>query len=108
LLDQETCNLITVHALFKPDAGGSQSQVTTHEGVIAWTLPASTSPLAAPRPVSSAAAPEKVICKKSLRTGSLADYERTCMTQREWATQSDETKLLWDDIQGRKGSSHGD
>jgi TonB family protein len=107
LLDQETCNLITLHALFKPDAGGSQSQVATHEGVIAWKLPASTSLLAAPQAVSSASVPEKVICKKILRTGSLADYERTCMTRREWATQSDEAKEMWDDIQGKKGSTHG-
>jgi TonB family protein len=107
LLDQETCTLITLHALFKPDAGGSQSQVTTHEGVIAWKLPASTSLLAAPRPVSSAAAPEKVICKKTLRIGSLADYERTCMTRREWARQTDEEREMWDEIQGRKGATKG-
>jgi TonB family protein len=107
LLDQETCNLITLHALFKPEAGGSQSQVTTHEGVIAWKLPASTSPLAAPQAVSSASAPEKVICKKTLRIGSLADYERTCMTRREWARQTDEEREMWDEIQGRKGATKG-
>ena len=106
LLDQETCNIITLHAQFKPDPGLSPSQVHTSEGMIAWKLPASATPLATPRPVQSAEL-DKVVCKKSVRTGSLADVERTCLTLREWTRQSDESKEVWEDIQGKKGNTHG-
>jgi TonB family protein len=107
LLDQETCNVITLHAQFKPDPGLSPSQVRTSDGIITWKLPASATTLAPPQPVAAAAAPEKVICRKTLRTGSLAAYDRTCMTAREWSRQSDATKDTWDEIQGRKGSTKG-
>jgi TonB family protein len=107
LLDQETCNLITLHAQFKPDPGLSPSQVRTTQGVINWKLPASLTVLPPPMPVTEAVAPEKVVCKKTVRTGTLAGFERTCMTQREWNRQSDEAKQVWDEVQGRKGSSKG-
>lgn len=107
LLDEETCNVITLHAQFKPDPGLSPSQVRSSEGMITWKLPASSTALPPPQPVSTAAAPEKVICRKTLRTGSLAAYDRTCMTAREWSRQSDATKETWDEVQGRKGSTHG-
>ena len=107
LLDEETCKLITLNAVFKPDPGSSPSQTRTSEGVINWRLPASMTVVAPPTPVTAANAPEKVICKKSVRTGTLAGFERTCMTQREWNRQSDETKQTWDEIQGRKGSTKG-
>jgi TonB family protein len=107
LLDEETCKIITMNAQFKPDPGLSPSQTRTSEGMIAWKLPASTTALASPKPVTLADAPEKVICKKSVRTGTLAGFERTCMTQRQWDRQSDETKQVWDEIQGRKGSTKG-
>lgn len=107
LLDQETCNVITLHAVFKPDAGLSGSQVRTSEGLIAWKLPSSTNSLSPPKPATDASALDKVICKKSVRIGSLADVERTCLTVREWARQSDDMKQPWDELQGRKGSTHG-
>jgi TonB family protein len=107
LLDQETCNLVSMNALFKPDPGMSPSQVRTSEGLIAWKLPSSTSALAAPKAVTPASAPDKVFCKKTIRTGTLAGFERTCMTQREWARQSDDQKEPWQELQGRKGSTSG-
>ena len=107
LLDQETCKLITLNAVFKPDPSLGPSQTKTHEGVINWKLPASTIVLGAPQAISGDAAPEKVICKKNVRTGTLAGVERTCMTQRDWNRQSDETKQTWDELQGRKGSTRG-
>jgi len=106
LLDQETCNLVTLHAQFQPEQGLSASQVRTHTGVIAWKLPASVTQLQAPQTIASAAS-EKVICKKTVRIGTLAGFERTCMTQREWNRQSDEMKEPWADVQGKKGSTSG-
>ena len=107
LLDNETCQLITLHAQFTPDPNLSPSQTKTHDGLIAWKLPASVTALAPPKPIAPAAAPEKMICKKVLRAGTLADHERTCMTPTEWAKQSDEMKQPFADVQGRKGSSSG-
>jgi TonB family protein len=107
LLDQETCNLITLHAEFKPEEGLSGSQVRTREGVIAWKLPGSSTSLAAPQVMASNDANEKVVCKKTVRTGTLAAFERTCMTQREWARQSDNERETWQEVQGKKGSTSG-
>jgi len=107
LLDEETCNLITLHAEFKPETEGSRSQLRTREGVIAWKLPGSSTQLAAPRQLAAGSAPEKKVCKKTIRTGTLAGFERTCMTPTEWNRQADEMRQPWEDIQGKKGSTHG-
>lgn len=108
LLDAETCKLVTLNAVFKPDAGLSPSQTKTSQGVINWRLPDSKGrALPAPTAIASGAAPEKVVCKKALRTGTLADYERTCLTPTEWAKQSEQAKAEWEDLQGKKGSTHG-
>jgi TonB family protein len=108
LLDQETCKLITLNAQFKPDSSIGPSQTRVHEGIINWRLPNSTAVLSAPVAVASTAAPEKIVCKKTPKTGSLASFERTCMTPTQWAKQSDDAKDMWADIQGKKGSTHGD
>lgn len=107
LLDQETCTLIALHAEFQPEEGISDSQVRTREGMIAWKLPSSSTQLASPTAIASNDAPEKVICKKSIRTGTVGAVERTCMTQREWNKQSDEEREMWGELQGKKGSTHG-
>ena len=106
-LDQETCNLITLHAEFKPEDGLSGSQVRVREGVIAWKLPNSKTQLASPTALASSDAQEKVVCKKSVRTGTVAGIERTCMTQREWARQTTEEREMWEEVQGKKGSTSG-
>jgi protein TonB len=107
LLDNETCKLITLNAQFKPDPSLAPSQTKTSQGVITWKLPNSTAVLAAPQTMASNSDSEKVVCKKTVRTGTLAGFERTCMTPREWARQSAETKETWEDMQGKKGSTHG-
>lgn len=106
LLDQETCNLVTLHAQFQPDAGIGSSQTVTHAGLIAWKLPASATTLSTPTAINSDPL-NKMICKKTVRIGTLAAFERTCMTQREWSRQSDDSKEMWADVQGKKGSTSG-
>ncbi|MEA3067997.1 MAG: periplasmic protein TonB, partial [Sphingomonadales bacterium] len=107
LLDQETCKIITLNAEFQPEPGLSGSQVRTREGVIAWKLPDSKVALSAPQALASASELDKVVCKKSVRIGTVAGVERTCMTRREWARQTDEEREMWDEIQGRKGATKG-
>ena len=107
LLDEETCKLITLNAVFKPDPSMGPSQTRVHQGVINWRLPNSTAPVRAPTASAANPGPEKVVCKKTQKTGSNASFERTCMTPTEWAKQSDDAKDMWGDIQGKKGSTHG-
>ena len=107
LLDQETCKIITMNAEFKPETGLSGSQVRTRDGVIAWKLPDSKTALNAPKALANASELDKVVCKKSVRTGTVGAVERTCMTKRQWARQSDEEREMWEDIQGKKCATHG-
>ena len=108
LLDDETCKIMVLHAQFNPDPGMSPSSERTHEGVIVWKLPASTTVVPPPTRLAAAAAPEKIICKKIVRIGTLSGFERTCMTPTEWSKQSDQMKEVYEELQGKKGSSHGD
>lgn len=106
LLDEETCQLVLIHAVFQPvkDSGGHKIN-SVAEGIVNWKIPGAAGP-AVPLPpvaITAAAGPEKMICKRSLRMGTLAGYERTCMTQTEWRRQTDEMKQPYDDIQGKKG-----
>jgi protein TonB len=103
LLDQETCKIVTLNAVFNADPGLSPSQTRKHEGLITWKLPASTTVLAPPKPVTELTAPEKMVCKKNLKMGTLSNYERICMTPTEWAKQSDDMKEPYEDMQGKKG-----
>jgi protein TonB len=106
LLDQETCTLITLNAEFQPEQGLSTSQVRTRDGMIAWRLPDSKTALASPTAVASNDL-DKVVCKRTVRTGTLAGFERTCMKQRDWNTQSDQEREEWSELQGKKGSTSG-
>ena len=111
LLDSETCDLIVQHAVFNSakDADGHVVRQTA-EGVVNWTIPGHK-----PAPINfgaaataAAATTEPQICKKSLRIGTLSQYERTCMTPSEWAKQSDEQKQTYEELQGRRGTCGGD
>lgn len=107
LLDQETCKIITMNAEFKPEPGLSGSQVRTRDGMIAWKLPDSKTALNAPKALADPSDFDKVVCKKSVRTGTVAAVERTCMTKRQWARQTDEEREMWEEIQGKKGHTSG-
>jgi protein TonB len=98
-LDDETCQLMLIHGVFKPvnDAQGNKTNEVT-EGVVNWKLPGAAANTVAPVKVTAANAPEKMICKRSLRMGSLADYERTCMTKSDWQRLSDQMKEPWEEI----------
>lgn len=107
-LDDETCQLMLIHGVFQPvkDSDGNKTNQVT-EGVVNWKIPGAAATTVAPVKVSAANAPEKMICKRELKQGTLAGYERTCMTKREWQRLSDEMKQPWDDIQGKKGMTNG-
>jgi len=102
LLDEETCNLIVQHAVFSSarDASGRAIKEKA-EGVVNWTIPGHEPVPVTPVLVEAKGKPEKQFCKKSVRTGTLAAVERTCMTAAEWARQSDETKQIYREMQGK-------
>lgn len=57
---------------------------------------------------SGAAAPaEKLICKRRLKTGTLASYEKSCHTRADWERIGDRWRETWAEMQGSKGSTHG-
>jgi len=45
-------------------------------------------------PESAAGAPDKVVCKRFVRTGSLADGYRTCKTKKEWERERDNIRTI--------------
>lgn len=103
-LDQETCTVITQHAVFAANPGvGSGS--SAHKGQIAWKLPAGRTPTTL---AANAAAdkPAKTICKRVPVTGSNARFERVCMSSAQWAEAQDDTKSNYSELQG-KGFTQG-
>ncbi|MFL6843259.1 MAG: energy transducer TonB [Allosphingosinicella sp.] len=113
LLDDETCRLILNRATFKgvTDSHGRRVATVT-EGTVDWRLPTQTAAGApapsglrivdAPMPAS-----EKRICKRTLKTGTLATYERQCLTEAQWHRQRESQRDAWGDLQGTKGSTSG-
>ena len=97
-LDEETCVVVTQHAVFAANPGvGSGS--STHQGVINWVPRAGYT--AAAKPANAVAKKDKLICKRTPRTGSNAQFDRVCMTKQQWAEQSGESKAPWEELQGR-------
>jgi protein TonB len=104
LLDAETCELIVQHAVFNSarDASGRVVKQTT-EGVVNWTIPGHAPAPINPVVLTAKDKPEKQVCKRYVRMGTLSGFERTCMTPSEWARQTDEMRQPWEEIQGKKG-----
>lgn len=107
-LDQETCDLILNRATFKGMRGtdGRKTNLVT-TGVINWRLPNAAPIVASPLRIAAAPKPEKKICRRKVKTGSLADYERHCATAAEWSRMSQQTQQEWGALQGSFGSTRG-
>ena len=61
-------------------------------------LASATAAQSAPRgvdsPETAAGNPDKVVCKRFARTGSLADSYRTCKTKKEWERERDNLRQI--------------
>ena len=107
-LDEETCNLILVNAVFKPNIDESGRKFAgVHEGVVNWKIPGAESLTGKVVKAGQTDPLDKKICKKAIKTGTLAGVERSCMTVREWQTASQEMKKEWEEMQGAKGMTAG-
>jgi TonB family protein len=117
VLDQETCRLILNRATFKGVRDSNGRRVATvSEGTVNWVLPSQAAayagpPAAAPAGLrivdASAPTSEKKICKRNLKTGTLATYERICMSQADWTRNRNRNRDEWGELQGAKGSTNG-
>jgi TonB family protein len=107
-LDQETCDLILNRATFKGVRGSDgrkRNMVTT--GIVNWRLPGAAPIVASPIRIAATPVPEKKFCRRKVKTGSLADYERHCATAAEWSRMTQQTQREWGALQGTLGSTHG-
>jgi TonB family protein len=92
-LDAETCQFLGRYAQFKvPRAEDGRRAAATRTGYVNWKLPpdAKASPKVRTASLSTVPAPEKLICRRSVQTGSLVGRTKKCATQREW----DQTERL--------------
>jgi len=106
-LDAATCDLIVQHATFKSTLGpDGRATKSMHEGVVNWRIPGTPQPPINPIPLAKADAPEPQICKRRVKVGTLAGFERTCMTRQQWEVAAKESRDYWEDLQGRKGLTY--
>jgi TonB family protein len=105
-LDRETCELIVLHATFKPvlDSGG-KARAAVHDGIVNWRI-ANQPESAAPIKLVTAKESEKLICKRTLKTGSLVAHSRLCLTARDWDRYAEQNQEDWGSLQGRKGHTN--
>lgn len=105
-LDRETCDLIVQHATFKPTLDGEgKPRAAVHDGVVNWRIPGAPE-AAAPVKLLDAKSTEKLICKRTLKTGSLVKHSRVCMTARDWDRYAEANQEDWGSLQGRKGHTN--
>jgi TonB family protein len=105
-LDEETCQLILTRGTFKGVSDENGRRVSAfYEGVLNWKLPDGAPAAPASVATAAAAAPEKLICRRKLRAGSLASFERTCLTRLEWRRLADHGREVLQELQGAQGSS---
>ena len=107
LLDRETCALISNFGVFKPvrDANGNLVRVARSQGFVNWQIPGKT-PVSVATKIASKNVPDKMVCRRIERTGSLIAKDRICRTAREWARTQAEQKAYVEEIQGIKGNSN--
>ena len=105
-LDLETCDVIVDHATFRPtlDRQG-KARAAVHDGIVHWRIPGAAEPAARPK-TASAPTTEKIICKRTLRTGSLVAHSRLCLTARDWDRYAENNQDDWGSLQGRKGHTN--
>jgi TonB family protein len=105
-LDNETCRLIMTRGAFKGISDSNGRKVNAvYEGVVNWRLPEGTRAAAPPVRTASADTPERIICRRQPKAGSLNEFERTCMTRADWRRFTDAQREFWQELQGSKGST---
>ena len=71
---------------------------------LALGSPPAPAPVPAPAKVARNSLDE-VVCKKTVRTGSLVASTRLCMTRREWTRSAEISQAEWGALQGIQGNT---
>ena len=101
-LDRGTCEFLVAHAKFPVTKTAEGQPVgAIHQGSINWRLPDPSRTPAVARPMASTASLE-LICKRFRKSGTKVAYVRQCLTESEWAVQSDRVQ---DDLRRLQGVS---
>jgi hypothetical protein len=104
VLDRYTCKFLTEHASFvaRDAVAGQPRRVIT--GYLDWPADkngdTASAGLSTDAGATTLAASEPLICKSSLKTGSLVRQSRTCMTKREWDQQRAQAQQDYGAAQG--------
>ncbi len=104
-LDAATCEVMVATARFRPVREGDERVASVHEGSLAWVLPARAR-LAAPPPVTAAAAPaanEELICRRVLKAGSMTIKTKMCLSKADWDRQIDNAQAITREMQTPRG-----
>ena len=100
-LDNETCEIMLFNAKVSPVRNEDGRAIrATENGFIVWRLPGS------PVQVATATAttmpqPDKLICKKSQKTGSLIAVTKQCLTKKQWVLAEQEAREAIERMQGK-------
>ena len=107
-LDDETCDLIVRHARFKPALlNDGKVKDGVQDGLVEWRIPGAAAPVAPKVADKGGKLPEKLICRRVLRAGSMIIHTKQCLTKREWEIQADEAKDTVGEAQRRASMRQG-
>ena len=99
-LDRGTCEFLVAHAKFPvTKTANGQAVGAVHQGSINWRLPDPSRAAAVATP-AAATAPLELVCKRFRKSGTKVAYVRQCLTESEWAIQSDSVQ---DDLRRLQG-----
>ena len=99
-LDQETCEILLRYGRFQPVHNEEGRAVRkAQDGFMVWRLPdgvkvATTDAKTMPKP-------ERIICRRGTRLGSLYAKSKVCMTRSEWDLNDRMTREEIERVQGR-------
>lgn len=91
-LDQATCDMIVATAYFRGAERDGVRQISSHEGTVAWRLPAEYARREAPKPAAVTADIDPIICRRTLKLGSLYIKQKLCLTKSDWKFADDLAK----------------
>lgn len=106
-LDNETCEIMLFNAKVSPVRNEDGRAIrATENGFIVWRLPGSPVQVATTT-ATTMPQPDKLICKKSPKTGSLIAVTKQCLTKKQWLMAEQEARDAAERIQGKGHCAEG-
>ena len=106
-LDEATCDMIVRYARFN-SAEAHLNARGMRNGQVRWELPAGLvkavpPPAAVQQKISLAAKDEGLICRRTLKVGSLQRRTKMCLTRSDWAKAEEIARKETEDMREKKG-----